>query len=96
MKTALKIMAALAAAAGAICVLAVYGEKIVAWCKKIVTITTNEVPAVKEETVVNEPAAEEPATEEAPAGDAPAEPEIEVEIVVENKEPVAEEADFEA
>ena len=37
MKTVLKILAALAAIAGAIYVLATYGDKIVAWCKKLLS-----------------------------------------------------------
>ena len=35
MKTVLKILAALAAIAGVIYVVATYGDKIVAWCKKV-------------------------------------------------------------
>lgn len=96
MKTALKILTALAAALGAICVLSVYGEKIVAWCKKVVVITTDDAPEVEE--VAEEAPVEEAAAEEAPVEEeAPAEePEVEVEIVIEENEPVAEEADFEA
>lgn len=95
MKAAMKILAALAAALGAICVLSLYGEKIVAWCKKVVVITTDAEPEV-EEVIAEEPAAEEAApVEEVPAEEVPVE-ECEVEIVVENNEPVAEEADFEA
>ena len=37
MKTVLKIFAALAAVAGAVYVLATYGDKIVAWCKKLLS-----------------------------------------------------------
>lgn len=37
MKTVLKILAALAAVAGAIYVLATYGDKIVAWAKKLLS-----------------------------------------------------------
>lgn len=95
MKTALKILTALAAALGAICVLSLYGEKIVAWCKKIVVVTTDDAPEVEEvaeEAPVEEAAEEAPVEEEAPAE----EPEVEVEIVIEENEPVAEEADFEA
>jgi len=96
MKTAMKVLAALAAALGAICVLSLYGEKIVAWCKKIVTITTDDEPVVEEEVIAEEPAAEEAPAEEPAAEEAPAVEEAEVEIVVESNEPVAEEADFEA
>ncbi len=35
MKTVLKILAALAAVAGAIYVLATYGDRIVGWCRKL-------------------------------------------------------------
>lgn len=107
MKTALKILAALAAAVGTVYVIATYGEKIVAWAKNLlascpccngeckcecetVEEVTEEAPV--EEAAVEEAAAEEPAAEEAPAE----EPEVEVEIVIEENEPVAEEADFEA
>lgn len=95
MKTALKILTALAAVLGAICVLSLYGEKIVAWCKKVVVITTDDAPVVEEEAVAEEAPTQEAAVDEAAAEEAPAE-EAEVEIVIEENEPVAEEADFEA
>lgn len=37
MKTVLKILAALAAIAGAIYVIATYGDKLVAWCRKLLS-----------------------------------------------------------
>ena len=39
-KTLVKIVLALAAIAGAVYVLATYGEKIVAWCKKVLASCT--------------------------------------------------------
>ena len=38
MKTVMKVLAALAAIAGAIYVIATYGEQIVAWCKKVMAM----------------------------------------------------------
>ena len=38
MKTVMKLLAALAAVAGAIYVIATYGEQIVAWCKKVMAM----------------------------------------------------------
>lgn len=93
MKTALKILTALAAAIGAVYVIATYGEKIVAWAKSILPCCCEEVELVEEEVAAEEAPVEE-AAEEA-VEEAPVE-ENEVEIVVENNEPVAEEADFEA
>ena len=81
MKTALKILTALAAVAGAVYVVATYGDKIVAWAKKILAACPcNCTCEVTEEA---------PAAEEAPAE----EPAVE-EVVIEENEPVAEEADF--
>ena len=37
MKTALKILAALAAIAGVVYVIATYGERIVAWCRNLLS-----------------------------------------------------------
>lgn len=92
-----KILTALAAVAGAVYVIATYGDKIVAWAKKVLASfpcpeceeeaaaeTIEEVAA--EEAPAEEPAAEEVAVEE-PVAEEPA-----AEVVVE--EPVAEEADF--
>lgn len=94
--TILKILAALAAVAGAIYVVATYGDKLVAWAKKL-WATLPQCPEAEEPVVVAEspeaedvaetPVAEEtPAAEEAPAQE-PA-PQI-----AEN-EPVADETDF--
>ena len=92
MKTALKILSALAAIAGIVYVVATYGDKIVAWAKKILAALPKCDCAVAEEDApVEECVAEEiPAEEEAPIEEvAP------VEIVIEANEPVADEADFE-
>lgn len=99
MKTAMKILTALAAVVGVVYVVATYGDKIVEWAKNLLAscpFCNKECELVEEEDfVAEEPVAEEAPAEEAPAEEAPAE-EPEVEIVVENNEPVAEEADFEA
>lgn len=98
--TIVKILAALAAVAGAIYVVATYGDKIVAWAKKlwatlpqcpeaeetVVVVETSEAEETTEEPTAEEVPAEAPAAEEAPAQE-PA-PQI-----AEN-EPVADEADF--
>lgn len=91
-----KILTALAAVAGAVYVIATYGEQIVAWAKK--TLSAFPCPKCEEEEV----AVEEAAAEEAPAAEEASEevPVVEVPAedapVVEENEPVAEEADFEA
>ena len=99
--TVLKVLTALAAVAGAIYVMATYGDKIVAWAKKLLAscpCTCNvedcadcecECECACEEAAEEAPAAEE-AVEEA-AEEAPVE-----EVVIEESEPVADEADFEA
>lgn len=92
MNAVLRILAAVAAVAGAIYIVATYGERIVAWAKKI--WANMPCPACEKD----EAPAAAPA-EEAPAEDAPAAEEVPVveepvaaEVVVE--EPVADEADF--
>lgn len=86
-KTVAKILVALAAVAGAVYVVATYGDKIVAWCKDML----KRIPCCKctcegectcvceQEEACAEEAAVEEAAEELPTEDAP----------------VAEEADFE-
>jgi len=103
MKTAMKILTALAAVVGAVYVVATYGDKIVEWAKNLLAscpCCKNACEVVEEEIVVEEPAAEEAVVEEPvveePVTEEPAVEEPEVEIVVESNEPVAEEADFEA
>lgn len=96
-----KILTALAAVAGAVYIIATYGEQIVAWAKKTLAALPKcpccgdaapaeeapQAPAAEEV-----PAAEVPVTEEAPAEEIPEEPAPEV-VVAEN-EPVAEDSDF--
>ena len=93
----MKVLTALAAVAGAVYVIATYGEQIVAWAKKMLAAfpcpkcEEEEVP-VEEAAVEEAPAEEAPAAEEVPVVEVPAE---EVPAAAET-EPVAEEADFEA
>ena len=100
LNTIVKILTALAAVAGAVYIVATYGEKIVAWAKKMWNAmpkcpACQEAEVVEEyveETAAEEAPAEEPAAEEIPVEEAAEEPAPEV-VVAEN-EPVAEEADF--
>jgi hypothetical protein len=83
----MKILAAAAAIVGAVYVAATYGDKIVAWAKKMLPCCpaceeTEEAPAVEEEAVEEAPVVEEVVEEE-------------VAPVVEEEAPVADEADFE-
>lgn len=88
MKSVLKILTALAAVAGVVYAVATYGDKIVAWAKRLLnncpccgcTAEVSDGDAAQE-------AEEVPAEEEAAPGEAP--------VAAEN-EPVAEENDFEA
>lgn len=92
MKNVLKVLTALAAVVGVVYVIATYGDKIVAWAKKLLAscpFCKNECEIVEADFVTEEPA-------EAPVEEVPAEPEATVEIIIEGNEPVAEEADFEA
>ena len=94
MKTALKILTALAAVAGAVYVIATYGDKIVEWAKKV-WAAMPKCPCCEEEPAAEDVAAEEAPAEETAAEEAPAEEEpVAEEVVVEETEPVAEEADF--
>lgn len=97
-----KVLTALVAVAGAVYVVATYGDQIVAWAKKIFASLPKcpcckEEPKAVEETAAKEaPAEEVPAeapAEEAPAEEAPAEAPS-AEVAVNANEPVAEEADF--
>ena len=82
--TVLKILTALAAVAGAIYVIATYGDKIVAWAKNLLNSCCNcECDCECECACECAEACE--CVEEAPAEEAPAE-----------EAPVAEDADFEA
>lgn len=102
MKNIAKILTALAAIAGAIYLVATYGEQIVAWAKKLWSAMP-KCPNCEEAEVVEEfvedtapeaaeESVEEPAAEEVPAPEVAEEPAPEV--VVAEHEPVAEEADF--
>ena len=100
MKIAVKILAALAAVVGIVYVVATYGDKIVQWAKNLLAscpCCNKQSEIVEEDFVTEEVAPEAPAAEEVPAEEeSPVTEGPEVEIVVESKEPVAEEADFEA
>ena len=88
MKTVFKLLTALAAIAGAVYVIATYGDKIVAWAKKILAscpCCDNTCDCVCE--------GEGECQCEAPAEEVAEEAPVE-EIVIEENEPVAEEADF--
>ena len=100
MKNIVKILTALATIAGAVYIIATYGEKIVAWAQKIwdampkkaalnleVDLTEDEA---EEETAVEAEAAEEAEAEEVPVEEAEEAPEI----IVSDNEPVAAEEDF--
>ena len=97
MKNIIKILTALATVAGAVYIIATYGEQIVAWCKQI----WRKMPKcpVCEEAEVVEEFVEEPAEEAAPeaaAEELPVEEAEEAapEVVVAENEPVAAEEDF--
>lgn len=100
-----KILTALAAVAGAVYIVATYGEQIVAWAKKLLA-SLPKCPSCEETGPVEDPAeeapaevpAEEPAAAEAAeevsaSEEAPAEASAPEAPAVENA-PVAEEADF--
>ena len=103
MKIVLKILTALAAIAGIVYVIATYGDKIVAWAKKILASCpccndTCECECECEgegeckcggECKCAEESAEEAVAEEPAPEEAPVE-----EIVIEENEPVASEEDF--
>lgn len=94
----LKVLTALATVAGAVYIVATYGEQIVAWAKKTLARLPKCPCCEKEETVeetpVEEaPAEETPAAEEAPVAEEPVEEPAPEAVVAEN-EPVAEETDF--
>ncbi len=97
MKNIIKILTALATVAGAVYIIATYGEQIVAWAKKVWNMLP-KCPACEEAEVVEafeeEPAAEaEEAVEEPAAEEVPVE-EAAPEVVVAENEPVAAEEDF--
>lgn len=98
-----KVLTALAAVAGAVYIVATYGEQIVAWAKKMWNALP-KCPNCEEAEVVEEfeeeaapEAAEEVPAEEPVAEEVPVEEPVEEpapEVVVAEHEPVAEEADF--
>ena len=92
MKTALKILTALAAIIGAAYVIATYGDKIVAWAKKLLSCCPK--CTLEDDFVTEEAPVEETPAEEAPVEEVAAEEAVE-EIIIEENEPVAEDKDFE-
>ena len=89
--TIMKVLTVLAAVAGAVVLLAAYGDKIVDWAKKMMA----KIPCHSCDIIEFTPAedfdeeAEAPAAEEAPA-------EEEAPVAEDEAEPVAEDIDFEA
>ena len=87
----MKVLAVLAAVAGAVYLIAAYGDKIVAWAKRVIGCCPWDEG-------MDEESAEEPAAPEAPAeepAEAPAESPAAPETPAESDEPVADEGDFE-
>ena len=99
MKNIVKILTALATVAGAVYIIATYGEQIVAWAKKV-WAAMPKCPNCEEAEIVEEVAEEaapeaEEAVEEAAAEEVPVEEAEEApEVVVAENEPVATEEDF--
>jgi len=98
MKNIVKILTALATVAGAVYIIATYGEQIVDWAKKVWNAMP-KCPACEEAEVVEEvveEVIEEEAAEEAVAEEVPVEEAVEEapEVVVAEHEPVAAEEDF--
>ena len=99
MKNVVKILTALAAVAGAVYLIATYGEQIVSWCKKLwskmpqcpVCDEAQVVEAAEEAFEENAEAAEEAVAEEVAVEEAEEEA---PEVVVTENETVAAEDDF--
>ena len=91
--TVMKVLAALAAVAGVIYVIAAFGDKIVAWAKRVIGCCPWDEGMEEEEAEEQEA----PATEEAEAPEAPAEAAEEAPAAekAEDNAPVASEEDFE-
>lgn len=95
MKNVLKVLTALAAIAGVVYMIATYGDKIVAWAKKLMATCPCHSADVEVEAEATEAAAApaeeavEEVVEEVVAEEAPA-----AEAAPEAGEPVADEADF--
>ena len=95
MKTLIKVLTALATIAGAVYIVATYGEQIVAWAKKVWAMLP-KCPCCEEVEVVEEAAEEAPeaeAAEEVVAEEIPVE-DAAPEVVVAENEPVAADEDF--
>ena len=88
-----KILTALATVAGAIYLLATYGDKIVAWCKDIIE-SLPKIECIDEEEEVEE-AAEEETVAEAVEEIVEQAAEVVEEVVEAAEDVVADEADFE-
>lgn len=87
LNTLVKILTALAAVAGAVYLVAAYGDKIVAWAKRVIGCCPWDEG-------MEEPAEEAPAAEE-PKAEEPAEASEVHEPAAESNEPIADEGDFE-
>ena len=87
-----KVLAVLAAVAGAIYVIAAYGDKIVAWAKRVIGCCPWDEGMEEEEAPAEEAPVAETSAEEAPSEEAPAAEEV---PAVEDNAPVASEEDFE-
>lgn len=90
-----KVLTALATIAGAVYIIATYGDQIVAWAKDM--LAKFSATPVEELVPEEAPVAEEAVVEEtAPVEEAPAVETVEeVEVPVEEDAPVADDADFE-
>ena len=91
-ETVLKVLTAVAAVAGIIVVLAAYGDKIVAWAKKMMA----KIPCHNCDIIEFTPAEDFDEEAEEAAEEAPAEEAAEEAAAPAEGEPVAEDADFEA
>ena len=98
LNTICKVLAALATVASVIYLVATYGDKIVAWAKRVIGCCPWDEGMEEEKPAEQE--AEQPAAEAAPeaapeAAEAPAEEPAAAEEPAESEEPVADEGDFE-
>ena len=91
-KCVMKVLAALAAIAGAVYLIAAYGDKLVAWAKRVIGCCPWDEGMEEEEAPAEEAPVAETSAEEAPAEEAPAAEEV---PAVEDNAPVASEEDFE-
>ena len=89
LKNVMKVLVALAAVAGAVYALSVYGDKIAAWCRNIIAKITGKACETEEVPAEPAPAAEEPSAE-VPAAEAAAEEPA----AAADGAPVADESDF--